>query len=61
MRYTVNAGERIRDSEYAALAELRYRIQFLHGSDIAAEAVCLEPADGPAVVYFVRHWRYAEP
>lgn len=34
----------IRDSEYAALAELRYRIrQFLRGSDDAAEAAGLEP------------------
>jgi hypothetical protein len=61
LRYTVNAGERIPDSEYVALAELRYRIQFLHGSNIAAEPACLEPADGPTVVYFVRHWRYAGP
>jgi DNA-binding MarR family transcriptional regulator len=34
----------IRKSEYAALAELRYRIrQFLRGSDDAAEAAGLEP------------------
>jgi len=34
----------IRDSEYAALAELRYRIrQFLRGSDLAAEGAGLEP------------------
>jgi DNA-binding MarR family transcriptional regulator len=34
----------IRNSEYAALAELRYRIrQFLRGSDDAAEAAGLEP------------------
>jgi DNA-binding MarR family transcriptional regulator len=34
----------IRESEYAALAELRYRIrQFLRGSDQAAEAAGLEP------------------
>jgi len=35
---------KIRESEYAALAELRYRIrQFLRGSDDAAEAAGLEP------------------
>jgi len=35
---------RIRESEYAALAELRYRIrEFLRGSDHAAEAAGLEP------------------
>ena len=34
----------IRETEYAALAELRYRIrQFLYGSDQAARAVGLEP------------------
>ncbi len=34
----------IHDSEYAALAELRYRIrQFLRGSDQAAEGAGLEP------------------
>lgn len=36
--------KRISDSEYAALAELRYRIrQFLRGSDDTAEAAGLEP------------------
>jgi DNA-binding MarR family transcriptional regulator len=35
---------KIRDAEYAALAEFRYRIrQFLLGSDRAAEAAGLEP------------------
>jgi DNA-binding MarR family transcriptional regulator len=35
---------KIRESEYAALAELRYRIrEFLRGSDHAAEAAGLEP------------------
>jgi len=37
-------GRKIHDSEYAALAEFRYRIrQFLRGSDEAAEAAGLEP------------------
>jgi len=44
IRYNGNMGKRIRDSEYAALAELRYRIrQFLRGSDDAAKAAGLEP------------------
>jgi DNA-binding MarR family transcriptional regulator len=35
---------KIQESEYAALAEFRYRIrQFLHGSDETARAVGLEP------------------
>lgn len=35
---------KIQETEYAALAELRYRIrQFIHGSDQAARAVGLEP------------------
>jgi DNA-binding MarR family transcriptional regulator len=39
-----NMRKVIRDSEYIALAELRYRIrQFLRGSDDAAEAAGLEP------------------
>jgi DNA-binding MarR family transcriptional regulator len=39
-----NMRKLIRDSEYIALAELRYRIrQFLRGSDDAAEAAGLEP------------------
>jgi DNA-binding MarR family transcriptional regulator len=37
-------GRQIRDSDYAALAELRFRIrQFLRGSDDAAESIGLEP------------------
>ena len=37
-------GRKIQESEYAALAEFRYRIrQFLHGSDETARAVGLEP------------------
>ena len=39
-----NMRKLVRDSEYIALAELRYRIrQFLRGSDDAAEAAGLEP------------------
>jgi DNA-binding MarR family transcriptional regulator len=37
-------GKQIRDSDYTALAELRFRIrQFLRGSDDAAESIGLEP------------------
>jgi DNA-binding MarR family transcriptional regulator len=40
----VRRGRHIRDSDYAALAEVRYRIrQFLRGSDEAAAAADLEP------------------
>jgi DNA-binding MarR family transcriptional regulator len=39
-----NVGREIRESEYAELAELRYRIRrFLRGSDDVAEAAGLEP------------------
>lgn len=44
LRYTSAVGRRIRESEYAALAELRYRIrQFVRGGDLAAESAGLEP------------------
>jgi hypothetical protein len=44
LRYNISVSRSIRHSEYAALAELRYRIrQFLRGSDIAAAAARLEP------------------
>jgi DNA-binding MarR family transcriptional regulator len=37
-------GRKIQESEYAALAEFRYRIrQFLHGSDESVRSVGLEP------------------
>jgi DNA-binding MarR family transcriptional regulator len=37
-------GRKIQESEYAALAEFRYRIRlFLHGSDETARAAGLEP------------------
>lgn len=44
LRYNGHVRRRIGDSEYAALAELRYRIrQFIRGSDAAAEEAGLEP------------------
>jgi len=43
-RYTYDMRPKIRQSEYAALAELRYRIrQFIRGSDDVARAAGLEP------------------